>query len=671
MHTIHEVKPYRTPQAPAPLSEEHRKMLEEGSGISAAVVEGRGYWTGAKRPQLEGLVKAYQRRVPALVLPTHSPDGETTSLQVRPDRPRVRNGKAIKYETPGDSECILDLHPFMRPAARDASTPLWITEGVKKGDALASRGECAVALTGVWNWQRGGEPLPCWSHVALEGREVLVAFDSDVMTKPEVQLALERLVAFLEGRGARVLVVYLADAKEGSKVGVDDYLAAGGTVAELRLLARPFEAQDLAGVRLSRDESLQVRISELWTAWRGMRVVKQPECTDWSTARELIKRAERSGKVLPDGIRVVVSLRELAKALGISIGGQRKSLQRLQAAGVLRPDNEGRPREKPGAYVLFTGRASRIQDGKGTGPEEGTGKDRERENTLSNAPYDPGVYGVRASSRLVKSEVPELRWSRVVVSWEYDKRGRRRRVVDPLARLGKKRQAILEHLEERGGVCTVAELMARFAGKRTRPRDFRRRTLAMLTEAPAVIVVEGEWVSLGGNWRESLEHARDLAGEQEAARLQAAKYEREREAFRRRDEAEADPVPDMRPIDDMRTPWPAHPGGCACRECARRFGAPDGEHVAGCCCARCFDALKEEAHEAGRRVVPLAVRRSKQTPPGSDRAAAPVVDLRRDGGQGRGSWSPPPDWHEHPLDCECHYCAAAPPRYATPFGGGS
>jgi hypothetical protein len=201
--------------SPPTLSPHHERMLLEKSGISAEVVAERGYWTATRRVQLEHL-PGYQRRVPALVLPTYSPDGETTSQQTRPDQPRVRSGKAIKYETPADSRCILDVHPRNMGAVRDPGSPLWVTEGIKKGDALTSRGCCTVSLVGVWNWQRGGEPLPCWDYVALEHRETFVVFDSDVMAKPEVQLALERLAEFLQGRGAGVNIVYLPEVVHAS-----------------------------------------------------------------------------------------------------------------------------------------------------------------------------------------------------------------------------------------------------------------------------------------------------------------------------------------------------------------------------------------------------------------------------------------------------------------------
>jgi hypothetical protein len=192
-----------------PLSEEHRSMLEEESGISRAAVDARGYRTVERRDELPDAFKGKQRRR-GLLIPTLSPSGER-GYRLRPDKP-ISRGR--KYEQPAGVGCILDVHPFSWEGVRNKAVDLWIVEGEKKADSLVSRGECAIALTGVWNWQRDGEPLPCWEHVPLEGRAVYVAFDSDVLTNWQVQLALKRLVAFLEGRGAHVLVVYLPEVSD-------------------------------------------------------------------------------------------------------------------------------------------------------------------------------------------------------------------------------------------------------------------------------------------------------------------------------------------------------------------------------------------------------------------------------------------------------------------------
>ncbi len=137
----------------------HRHALLEESGISLSVVAGRGYCTATTKTELAELgFSGKQRLTPALVVPMYSPAGQLVTHQIRPDAPRTnQDGKAIKYETPAGSPVRLDVHPSQTERVKDASVPLWIIEGVKKADSLASRGQCAVALQGVWCWyERSG-----------------------------------------------------------------------------------------------------------------------------------------------------------------------------------------------------------------------------------------------------------------------------------------------------------------------------------------------------------------------------------------------------------------------------------------------------------------------------------------------------------------------------------
>lgn len=189
------------------LSEKHLHMLQAESAISPEVIDRRGYRTVTTRAELLRLgFSQAQAQVPALLVPIWGVTGEITLYQVRPDVPRIHYGKAIKYESPKGSKMALDVHPSVRHMLGDPREPLWITEGVKKGDALVSRGCCAVALLGVWNWrgsngQGGKVALPDWESIALNGRRIYICFDSDIMTKPGVYQALVRLKAFLERRG--------------------------------------------------------------------------------------------------------------------------------------------------------------------------------------------------------------------------------------------------------------------------------------------------------------------------------------------------------------------------------------------------------------------------------------------------------------------------------------
>jgi hypothetical protein len=188
------------------LKEHHERMLVEESCISPEVVQARGYCTLTKKAELKRLgFSENQCNTPGLLIPIYSPQGAIVNYQFRPDKPRIKNGKPVKYETPCNSCMSLDVHPFAKERLSDPSCPLLITEGIKKGDALVSRGCCAIALLGVWNWrgtnEHGGKvALPDWEYVALNNREVYIVFDSDVMTKPQVHQALVRFKSFLEGR---------------------------------------------------------------------------------------------------------------------------------------------------------------------------------------------------------------------------------------------------------------------------------------------------------------------------------------------------------------------------------------------------------------------------------------------------------------------------------------
>ena len=224
------------------LSPRHREHLE-ASSIDAEVIAERGYRTVSRKADLRRLgFGASQLLVPSLLVPIHGVTGEVVLHQIRPDEPRVLNGKKLKYETPKGARLCLDVPPRARPALGDPGRPLFMTEGSKKADSAVSRGLCCVALIGVWGWrgtnaEGGALVLPDLDYVALRDREVYVVFDSDVMTKREVYAALRRLAGVLDLRGAKVRFVYLPSGAGGAKVGLDDFFVAGHGVEDLLHLA--------------------------------------------------------------------------------------------------------------------------------------------------------------------------------------------------------------------------------------------------------------------------------------------------------------------------------------------------------------------------------------------------------------------------------------------------
>ena len=182
----------------AALSSHHHAMLRDESGIADEVIAARGYRTVTERPSCARWVsprRSVARRVCCCRCGRRM--GENGAYIFRPDNPRVRENRqrklpdgthpqtVIKYEQPKGEPVRVDCPPVCRPQLADPSIPLFITEGQKKGDALASRGACAVALTGVWNWKSrndyGGVTFTNdLDYIAWDDRPVYLVFDSDV-----------------------------------------------------------------------------------------------------------------------------------------------------------------------------------------------------------------------------------------------------------------------------------------------------------------------------------------------------------------------------------------------------------------------------------------------------------------------------------------------------------
>lgn len=325
-----------------PLSPQHAAMLQ-ASAISPEVARRRGYRTVTSKAEVAAAgFAASQRRVPTLLVPVCDVTGEVVLHQHRPDRPRLRNGKALKYETPAGARMAVDVPPALaRAALNDPTVPLIVTEGVKKADAAVSAGLACIALLGVWNWrgknaQGGVAALADWDSIALNGRLVYVCFDSDVTTKREVRAALKRLRAFLVQRKAWVRVVYLPSTADGGKQGLDDFLAAGGTVEQIEALAendvreepddasddRPeivitteeHDVADAAIAALVREPGLYHRAGKLVRVRVDRRASAAPviECMPLATIRELLTKNARLVRMKPrsiDGARCLVKER--------------------------------------------------------------------------------------------------------------------------------------------------------------------------------------------------------------------------------------------------------------------------------------------------------------------------------------------------------------------------
>lgn len=221
------------------LSPAHVAELQ-ASGIDPAVAVERGYCTTTLDDRDALLASRFpqwaagpETSYPALFVPMYRATGEMGSAQLKPAFPAPHpSGRTMKYVSPRNAPNVLDVHPRNSAAVRDVSQSLWITEGVKKGDALTSRGLCVVTLSGVFNWRSKLGTLGDWEDIPLKGRQVIICFDADARGNDQVLAAMRRLGAWLISRGAgEVLYLVVPPDVGGVPVkGVDDYFVAGGTL---------------------------------------------------------------------------------------------------------------------------------------------------------------------------------------------------------------------------------------------------------------------------------------------------------------------------------------------------------------------------------------------------------------------------------------------------------
>src|ERR671911_2894598 len=413
------------------LSDAHRRMLYDESGIDPGVAAERGTFSarrGKGVPQDRGRLP----QKPGIVFPVHTLDGGTF-YRLRLNNP----GRLSRYMQPKGHPNRLDVHLRQHERIKRPGGMRYVTEGEKKVDAGVSRGLLMVGLSGVWNGQKDKELIPDWSLLPLEGERYSITFDSDIAFNPNVQMAADRQARLLREQGAEVYITLLPSAPDGSKQGLDDFFANGGTSRQLELLTTPYETAVIERVRLTRDQNLRAAIEALWRKWWATEWAGQGGHTDRDLALKVIEAARKHGKMIGDDLRVVKAWGPLMVEAKISSSRTMgKSIARLENMEFLERDNEGRKADKPGAFVFRSVVSAGVKQYGEKAAQAGTEDRRDEDNV-------PGTLHPRAP-RLMWS-APRLAPRRGVV--RDTRRVRQSKPPKPrpaVARLGKMRGAVVD-----------------------------------------------------------------------------------------------------------------------------------------------------------------------------------------------------------------------------------
>jgi hypothetical protein len=334
-------------------SQYHEKLLQ-ASAISAEIANERPYYTETRRGALSELGYADYQCRPGLVIAIHGI--YTKTFQLRPDSPR-RNakGKVVKYEPPAGTRMLLDMHPRARAWMGNPRVPLLITEGVRKADSaltaalLAHTELCTVAVAGVSTWRGRNEhggltALADWEGIALN-RDVFIVYDSDAIIKADVRSQEKRLAKFIEAKKGKVKIIRLPHSAKDKKVGLDDYLAAGHTIADLLTLTTdgvedipatdgvsyPFRLTD-AGVEFAIEEDGYVNWEWVCSPLKILANSRNSDGEDWG---RLLIVVDKDGREHAWSLPMVllagdgVSYREHLLRVGLIIAPGRAARERL------------------------------------------------------------------------------------------------------------------------------------------------------------------------------------------------------------------------------------------------------------------------------------------------------------------------------------------------------
>lgn len=225
------------------LTDKHRSEITQGSAVASAIC-GANFWTVTDPSEVDELLNRNADRrwkhsdhlVPAWAVAGIDPQTEERWLkgvQIKPDTPVINaDGKTQKYlSSSGYDTAPLFLDngtPGYWPnILQDRSLPILITEGAKKAACLLSLNYAAVSLPGIWNGQIKGRLVPSIQQISGLGRKTYLVFDSDQITKPQVQQALDRLGRLLVAEGCVVYVVTW----DAQYKGIDDLVANLGSDA--------------------------------------------------------------------------------------------------------------------------------------------------------------------------------------------------------------------------------------------------------------------------------------------------------------------------------------------------------------------------------------------------------------------------------------------------------
>lgn len=177
-----------------------------------------------------------------------------------------KNGSNHAYIPEGVERLLKEYTPGLE---------IGLVEGEKKAQAATDAGIPTIGLTGVWNLNDSENNfLPELEQYNWKDKRIIIAFDSDMTSKPQVKHAELRAAVKFTNHGAKVVSTRLPNEPDGSKNGADDFIVRHGKVKylELNKEARP-TLELLISENMDRDQFIK-EIARLDSIIEKERIIK-------------------------------------------------------------------------------------------------------------------------------------------------------------------------------------------------------------------------------------------------------------------------------------------------------------------------------------------------------------------------------------------------------------
>jgi hypothetical protein len=137
--------------------------------------------------------------------------------------------KDQKYTQPRHVGCPVYIPSLKgtnwRGIADDPEKEIWIVEGELKAAAATLHGVPTLGIGGIWNFKGAERPLSdAFYEFKMEGRSIVLVYDSDRATNFNVRYASDALARELTRLGGKVCTITMPPLRGLKKVGLDDFL---------------------------------------------------------------------------------------------------------------------------------------------------------------------------------------------------------------------------------------------------------------------------------------------------------------------------------------------------------------------------------------------------------------------------------------------------------------